>query len=417
MTARAYLPVPEYHVTEFDGAVADRHIVSSSDGRAWYLSAEALQLLRAAEAGGTLDDIARRLERGLGREVDVARLQSAIDEQLVARGLVQVAGEAMQRPPRSSLVTMRVRLLSERNVQRASRALSWLMPEGAWFWVALILIVALSFIAVGHAVRPKAGGASTAIRLAAFALMVLSTVAHELGHATACTKAGARCGEIGFGMYWYFPVLFTNLDDVWRLDRWQRARVDAAGLLFQCGFIALAALVAMLIPGGGAILVGLPVLLSISVMYTLNPLLRFDGYWLLCDLTGVPNLRAASQLALRSLMGRAPSPLHSAGEHALSLGTRVRAALAVYAATSIVFATALAVIGVRLFWRWMDAGVPAQVGSTVTSIGSALSGGDMSAGAGHAIHVVELALPAVIASFLLIGSVRSTRTFAKQLLM
>jgi hypothetical protein len=416
MTAKSYHRAPDYKVTAFDGAVSNRHIVSSSDGRVWCVSGEALQLLRASEEGGTLGDIQQRLERGLGRQVDVARLQSAIDGQLVARGLVQVVGEEMQRPSRTSPVSMRVRLLSEPAVRRLARGLVWLMPEGPLFWAVLIPIVVLAFMTVGLAAGSTAGNASASIRLAAFALMVLSTVAHELGHATACTKAGARCGDIGFGMYWYFPVLFTRLDDVWRLDRHARARVDAAGLLFQCGFIALAALVAMLIPGGAAALGGMPVLLTIAVIYTLNPLLRFDGYWLLCDLTGVPNLRDASQQALRSVMGRAPSHADSAGGHSLLLGTRARAALAVYAAAAVVFATSLALIGVRLALRWIGAGAPARLRLLVTRIGSALSGGEISSALGAAIHAVELALPAVIATFLLIGSVRSTRAFARQVL-
>jgi hypothetical protein len=353
----------------------------------------------------------------LGRGVDVGRLQTAIDAQLVARGLVQVAGEEMQLIPRVSPLLMRVTLLPASVVHAVTRRLTWLMPDGVWFWVLFVPVVALAFVSAQRAIGPADPAAATSIRLSAFALMVLSTLAHELGHATACTKSGARAGDIGFGIYWYFPVLFTNLDDVWRLDRWHRARVDAAGLFFQCGFIALAGLVAAQIPGAGAIFAGLPVLLAVTVVYALNPLLRFDGYWLLCDLSGVPNLRAASQQALRALMGRGivASGRDRAGEHAAMLGGRARRALALYAGASVVFATALAVIGIRLFSRWIETGGPARLGDTLVSAGGLLRRFEVILAFGRAVQAVELFLPAVIASLLIVGSVRNTRAFVKQM--
>jgi hypothetical protein len=345
----------------------------------------------------------------------LGRLERAIDSGLVAPGLVQISGISPNDSPRTSTVSLRVRLLSAQRVHWLTRRLVWLMPDGMWFWAALAATVGIAFVVTARAATP-AVGAPTAIRLTAFALMVLSTVAHELGHATACTKSGARCGEIGFGMYWYFPVLFTNLDDVWRLNRWERARVDAAGLFFQSGFIALAAFVIARNPGGRAALHGLPTLLSIAVIYTLNPLLRFDGYWLLCDLSGVPNLRAASQHALHGLFARRrmPPTSHDSGAHALDLGARARTALAIYAGASAAFGGLLAVIGVRLIARWLAAGAPRQIESAATAVQAFARNENVWLALSTSVRMIELTLPAAIAVFLFVGSMRSTRAFVRR---
>src|SRR5678815_1844751 len=102
---------------------------------------------------------------------------------------------------------------------------------------------------------------SGTITWAAVVVTILGTFAHEFGHAAACAKAGGRCGEIGWGIYWYFPVLYNRLDDAWRLPRLERARIDGAGVFLQIAFTVVVCAIAIAIPGGSAALSGLPLLL------------------------------------------------------------------------------------------------------------------------------------------------------------
>lgn len=125
-----------------------------------------------------------------------------------------------------------------------------------------------------------------------FAFMLASSFFHELGHASACKYFGVRHGGVGFGLYLTFPVLYTDVTEIWKLNRRQRCVVNWAGVYFQSyGLILL--LVAFFVTGDD-ILRYLILIMNLGFLMTLNPFFKFDGYWIASDLLGVPNLRQRS---------------------------------------------------------------------------------------------------------------------------
>ena len=131
-----------------------------------------------------------------------------------------------------------------------------------------------------------------------FVFMLLSSFFHELGHASACKYFGVRHGGIGFGLYLNFPVLYTDVTEVWKLGRIQRCVVNMAGVYFQC-YLLIGLLAAFLFTGN-EILRYLILIINLGFLMTLNPFFKFDGYWIASDLLGVPNLRC--------LLYTSPSP-------------------------------------------------------------------------------------------------------------
>ena len=126
-----------------------------------------------------------------------------------------------------------------------------------------------------------------------FVFMLLSSFFHELGHASACKYFGVRHGGIGFGLYLNFPVLYTDVTEVWKLGRIQRCVVNMAGVYFQC-YLLIGLLAAFLFTGN-EILRYLILIINLGFLMTLNPFFKFDGYWIASDLLGVPNLRDRSK--------------------------------------------------------------------------------------------------------------------------
>lgn len=126
-----------------------------------------------------------------------------------------------------------------------------------------------------------------------FVFMLLSSFFHELGHASACKYFGVQHGGIGFGLYLNFPVLYTDVTEVWKLDRIQRCVVNIAGVYFQC-YLLIGLLAAFLFTGN-EILRYLILIINLGFLMTLNPFFKFDGYWIASDLLGVPNLRDRSK--------------------------------------------------------------------------------------------------------------------------
>lgn len=125
-----------------------------------------------------------------------------------------------------------------------------------------------------------------------FAFILGSSFFHELGHASACKYFGIQHGGIGFGLYLNFPVLYTDVTEVWKLKRGQRCVVNLAGVYFQSYWLILL-LVAFFVTGND-MLRYLILIMNLGFAMTLNPFFKFDGYWIASDLLGVPNLRQRS---------------------------------------------------------------------------------------------------------------------------
>ena len=124
------------------------------------------------------------------------------------------------------------------------------------------------------------------------AFMLGSSFFHELGHASACKYFGVRHGGIGFGLYLNFPVLYTDVTEVWKLDRKQRCVVNLAGVYFQSYWLIILLLAFFLTAND--IVRYLILIMNLGFVMTLNPFFKFDGYWIASDLLGVPNLRQRS---------------------------------------------------------------------------------------------------------------------------
>ena len=124
------------------------------------------------------------------------------------------------------------------------------------------------------------------------AFMLGSSFFHELGHASACKYFGVRHGGIGFGLYLNFPVLYTDVTEVWKLDRKQRCVVNLAGVYFQSYWLIILLLAFFLTDND--IVRYLILIMNLGFVMTLNPFFKFDGYWIASDLLGVPNLRQRS---------------------------------------------------------------------------------------------------------------------------
>lgn len=122
-----------------------------------------------------------------------------------------------------------------------------------------------------------------------FLFFILSSLFHELGHASACQFYNIQHGGIGFGLYLNFPVFYTDVSNTWTLPRKKRCIVNIAGVYFQ--ILLLIPLLIIYFYTQNDILKYVIIMTNINFIITLNPFFKFDGYWLMTDLLGVANLR------------------------------------------------------------------------------------------------------------------------------
>jgi putative peptide zinc metalloprotease protein len=130
-------------------------------------------------------------------------------------------------------------------------------------------------------------------------LVLLSFPLHELGHISACRRYGVSAGKIGAGLYLFLPVMYADLSSIWALSRRQRLVVNLGGIYFDFIFACILALIATATKDVQYAFAAFAVLASCLV--NLNPFIKFDGYWCVSDLLGIPNLIQNSFRAGRDL--------------------------------------------------------------------------------------------------------------------
>ncbi|MEO0496700.1 MAG: HlyD family efflux transporter periplasmic adaptor subunit [Pseudomonadota bacterium] len=197
------------------------------------------------------------------------------------------------------------------------------------------------------------------------AALVVLKVLHELGHAYMCTRFGVRVPVIGVAFMMFFPILYTDTSDAWRLgDRRKRLMIDWGGILVELSIASLATLAWVFLPEGpwrSAAFVTATSSWIMSLLVNLNPLMRFDGYYILSDMLGVENMQqrsfAMAKWRLRELLfglGETapeimPRPLRR-GLIALAYGTWLYRLILFLGIALIVYAFFIKAVGVALFF-------------------------------------------------------------------
>ena len=250
--------------------------------------------------------IAGLVSEDLGRSLTADQVRYLITAKLLPLGVVAAGGAPAAAPKANPLLALRARgtLLSERAANAAGALLTPL------FRGPVVVAVVVSIVAVDwwlFAVHGLGGGVRQVLRdpvvlLIVLGLSLVSALFHECGHAAGCRYGGARPGKIGVGIYLVWPAFFTNVTDSYRLSRAGRLRTDLGGLYFNAVFmLALAGLYAAT---SSEVLLLAIAFTHLEMLEQLMPFVRFDGYFILSNLVGVPDLFARIAPVLRSAISR-----------------------------------------------------------------------------------------------------------------
>lgn len=126
-----------------------------------------------------------------------------------------------------------------------------------------------------------------------FALVFVKVV-HELGHALMARKYGVAVPTIGVAFIVLFPIMYTDTTAAWRVTQRKRLMVDGAGIFAELTLAVLATLLWVFAPDGtvrDVAFVVATISWVMSLAVNLNPLMRFDGYYIASDALGFENLQ------------------------------------------------------------------------------------------------------------------------------
>lgn len=332
----------------------------------FHLTAEEFFLFQAVRVKTTLSRLRREFERRFApRRISPEALQYGLN-QLHSQGLLLSEAPAQGRELLERGVKRRreewllgfARLLSFRlGSFDATGFIDGLHSKLRWLFSLPVLAVAASVLLYAASIL-LAHGREIVARLPGLAelsqprywLLWLATIAavkvvHELGHALTCNHLGGRCHEMGLLLLAFMPCLYCDVTDAWRLSsKWRRVAVSAAGMAVEL-VIAAAALTVWWHTQPGLLhtwCLSLVVVCSVgTLLVNANPLMRYDGYYILSDLVEVPNLASRAQGLLSGKLRR--WLLNQPPEDDPLLGARRRRGLLIYAVAAKVYLTLLVV--------------------------------------------------------------------------
>lgn len=279
----------DIHIQTFSSASDEARYLIGCRGQYYEAGVVVANLITTLKEYGTEDEEIKAFLRNNNNRYTIEQIRDAIKKYIAP--MQENKGGVKQ-------FLYQKEILSAGYVDRFSDALKLLFNK---YIMVSVIFVALTLDAVFFLTTKdlltfsNKVNAYTIIGLLLF--MLASSFFHELGHASACKRFGIKHGGIGFGLYLNFPVLYTDVTEVWKLDRSRRCVVNIAGVYFQLMCIIPIIICFMLTDSD--VLRYMIIIMNFGFVMTLNPFFKFDGYWMASDILGVPNLRQRSKEIIR----------------------------------------------------------------------------------------------------------------------
>jgi putative peptide zinc metalloprotease protein len=302
-----------------------RYLIERHDER--MLQVSRLLFIVAANLDGrhSASEVAERVSTQYRRRLTAEGLEFLVEAKLRPLGLVHDDGPGRPRaaelerhpagavrphpaPPRRVLgLRLRVLLLPPRAVRFLAAALTvFFVPVVVVAGVATLAAVDVWLVRTASLEPAMAAVLTEPVTiLLLLAILAGSVLLHEFGHAAACRYGGGRPGAIGVGLYLVYPAFYTDVTDAQRLGRAARLRTDLGGVYFN-GLAILAVAAAYAATGYEPLVLAI-VLIHLEMLQQLVPIVRLDGYYILTDLVGVPDLFDRVRPVLASVLPWRPT--------------------------------------------------------------------------------------------------------------
>ena len=361
------------------------------------------QLAASLDPDQDLDWVAARVGAGLGRSISAASVEYLIDHKLRPLGVLSDSPPPAGRRPSTADVlglTLQAGVVPAPVVRAFTTllrplflppvvilALAVLINADVWLWRSDKVAVGLRQVFT-----------EPALMLLVVVLTVVAGAFHELGHATASRYAGAEPGVIGAGIYLVWPVFYNDLDDSYRLSRTDRLRCDLGGVYFNVLFI-LVLFGAFGLTGFTPLLV-VAAVQHLAILQQFLPFVRLDGYYVVSDLAGVPDLFPRIRPVLSSLVaGR------GAGRAVSDLKPQARTVVTAWVLLTVPVLTAsLLYLGFHL--PSLATGMAGSVAAHAGALAGAIGDGRLAVAALNGLSVLALTIPVVGLMVTLVRAVR-----------
>ncbi len=268
-------------------------LVRRQDGQTLQLTPLLYAVLDAVDGQRGHEEIAELVSERTGRRISASDVATLAEKQLRPRGLLLGADGSIPELKRSNPLTglkLRFAVTDPALTRRITAPFTVLFHPLAWIplialfgWIAWWLLAEQGLASATYQAFAKPD-----LLALVLVITILSAGFHEFGHAAAARRGGAQPGAMGAGWFLLWPAFYTDVTDTYRLGRAARLRTDLGGLYFNA-IVTVAIAAAWWVTGWDALLLIIAAQI-LQMIRQLAPLVRFDGYHVLADVTGVPDL-------------------------------------------------------------------------------------------------------------------------------
>lgn len=328
--------------------------------RYFQLREEEFFILEMLNGHTSLEEIQAAFEqRHAPRRVSMPQLQSFLgilhEQGLIVTDLPGQGPELLERSTKSrrremysafsNVLALRFRGLDPETF------LNWLYPRCRWLYsrqcvmfcllaaVAALVLVAVQFNVLQSRLPGFRSFFSVSNLLWLAVALAVTKILHEIGHGLTCKHFGGECHEMGVMLLAFTPCLYCNVSDAWMIrSKWKRIAVSAAGMYVESVLATVCTFLWWFSEPGllNAMCLNVMFICSVgTIVLNGNPLLRYDGYYILADFLEVPNLRQQASAVLNQSLARWFLGIEL--RHEQMLPTRLRKTIALYAVASMVY--------------------------------------------------------------------------------
>jgi putative peptide zinc metalloprotease protein len=385
-----------------ESAFVEPQWLAQRDGQFVQLTELLYRVSEQIDGQKNLEQIADGVGEAIDRDVTAANVRQLIGEKLIPLGLAPTADGSVARPPGAGQSPLQVNLKMAMVPPSVTQGLGKTLSPLYWPPV-LVVVLAMAVLAQAWLYLVQGIGGSVydvlyrpQLLLAVLGVIVVATGFHELGHAAALVYGGGRVRGMGAGIYLIYPAFYTDVTENYRLGRWGRVRTDLGGIYFNMIFAA--GLIGVFMLTGWEFLLASVLLLNFQTIQQLLPFVRLDGYWVLADLTGIPDFFTHMGGFLRSVL-----PIKAwRGPKLPALKWWAKAVFAGYiliVVPLLAFLTFVALKGLPRFAATTWDSFQKQAGQ----FSGAFAGGDLLGAFGTLVEIVLLALPVLGLIYMLVS--------------
>lgn len=290
--------------------------VNSTNNRTYKISDSTKLLLSLINGERSRDEIISNYNKQSDVTIN-AELYESLCHTLAQNGLL--ASDLPQKKGKLSKIFFRIEIFKPHIIHRIANPIRFLFNPYIFYPFFIVSILTLvCFVIFGAASKNIQLQYDFGLYCVCLIASYLLHIFHEFGHAAASEYLGSKSNGIGFGLYLGFiPVFYSDQTLAWTLPSKKRFAINVGGLYFD--FITASLFVVVGYFFDIQLFYLYPLIILSTCLINLNIFLKYDGYWILSDLLGIPNLQSEAHAALNNLIKSKKLPSKYSGLKRLAL--------------------------------------------------------------------------------------------------